>query len=74
MQTRPYLKPELSTSDKMIEAAGWLCLVCLWIISLEGYDDLPEIIPTHFNASMEVNDYGSKMTMLVLPVILPSPF
>jgi uncharacterized membrane protein len=74
MEKRPFLKVELSTSDKMIELAGWFCLACLWIICLAAYDELPEIIPTHFNISMEVNDYGSKMTILFLPVIATLAF
>lgn len=69
METRPKLKIQLSSTDKFIEVIGWFSLVCLWIICILPYENLPEIIPTHFNASMEANDYGSKMSIFFLPVI-----
>jgi len=69
MSPRP--APEIQTSgfDKMIELAGWVCLILLWIITVLSYASLPEIIPTHFNASGQADDEGSKMVLFFLPVI-----
>ena len=69
MSSRP--APEIQTSgfDKMIELAGWGCLILLWIITIFSYARLPEIIPTHFDASGQADDEGSKMVLFFLPVI-----
>ncbi len=69
MGTRP--TPEIQTSrfDKMIELLGWVCLILLWVITIISYARLPEIIPTHFNASGQADDEGSKMILFFLPVI-----
>jgi len=69
MSTRP--TPEIQTSqfDKLIELLGWVCLILLWVITIISYARLPEIIPTHFNASGQADDEGSKMILFFLPVI-----
>ena len=69
MSTRP--TPEIQTSqfDKLIEFLGWVCLILLWVITIISYARLPEIIPTHFNASGQADDEGSKMILFFLPVI-----
>lgn len=63
----PELKPSLL--DKILEVAGWACLILLWVITILSYARLPEIIPTHFNAAGQADDEGSKMVLFFLPVI-----
>ena len=69
MSNRP--RPEIQSSlfDKTIELLGWVCLILLWIITIFSYARLPEIIPTHFDASGKADDEGSKMVLFFLPVI-----
>lgn len=69
MGTRP--TPEIQTSwfDKLVEVLGWFFLILLWVITIFSYARLPEIIPTHFNASGQADDEGSKMILFFLPVI-----
>jgi uncharacterized membrane protein len=69
MESRPKIKIELSATDRLLEIAGWLVLSLLWIITLFYYKNLPETIPTHFNAAGQADDYGSKPTMFLLPVL-----
>ncbi|HZV68040.1 MAG TPA: DUF1648 domain-containing protein [Saprospiraceae bacterium] len=69
MESRPKLILELSPTDKFIEAAGWAALLLLWGLSILYYTNLPEIIPTHFDSSGQVNAYGSKMSLMFLPVL-----
>jgi uncharacterized membrane protein len=69
MEIRPKLQIELSDSDKLLELAGWLILIFIWAITLYNYPSLPEIIPTHFNGSGKIDDYGSKTTIFLLPLI-----
>jgi len=69
MESRPNLKLKLSPADKFIEGLSWLALCLLWMITLLIFQQLPDIIPVHFNASGKVDDYGNKITLILLPVI-----
>src|SRR5689334_19196218 len=69
MSSRPKIKLKLSLADKVIEVAGFLALGFLWTLTVSNFSSLPEIIPTHFNGAGEVDDYGSKNMILILPVI-----
>jgi len=68
VETRPKIKLQLSSFDKMLEAAGLLMILILWIFTLFAYFQLPETIPTHFNISGKVDNYGSKTMLIILPV------
>lgn len=66
-QNRPKIKLEKTNFDNLLENLGWLLLILFWIKVIFSYNDLPNIIPTHFNARGEVDGYGSKWTLLILP-------
>jgi len=68
-ENRPVIKLQLSFWDKVVETAGWVVLVLLWLITIFSWFNLPEVIPTHFNAAGVVDGHGSKGALLVLPVI-----
>ncbi|MCX6278334.1 MAG: DUF1648 domain-containing protein [Bacteroidetes bacterium] len=66
---RPKIRPELTPVDWLIE-----CLAIFAILSFIGYSiywfpRVPQIIPIHFNAKGEVNDYGNKASILIFPII-----
>lgn len=69
MESRPKIKADLTTLDRLIEVAGWLALSLIWIITLFYYRNLPETIPTHFNAAGVADDFGPKITLFLLPSI-----
>jgi hypothetical protein len=46
--------------------AGALCI--MWAIGLYNYVSLPDQVPTHFGASGKPDAYGSKMSLLILPL------
>lgn len=69
MEPRPKINIELSTADKAFELIGWLMLVALWALVLFNYSNLPGTVPTHFNASGEVDGTGDKATIFILPVL-----
>lgn len=69
MEKRPRIKIEPTSLDKVVDLAGWLILAFLWVMILLNYADLPDTIPTHFNAAGKADDYGSKSTIFMLPVI-----
>lgn len=59
--------------EKVLEIAGWLALITMWVLAFYCYESLPESIPLHFNAEGP-EDYGHKMTLLVLPAIVTIVF
>jgi len=69
MEKRPRIKIEPTSLDKVVDLAGWLILAFLWVMIFLNYADLPDTIPTHFNAAGKADDYGSKSTIFMLPVI-----
>jgi len=68
VEPRPKIKLQLSAFDKMMEVAGLLMLLGLWVFALFAYFNLPDIIPTHFNVSGKVDKYGSKTTVIILAI------
>lgn len=69
MQTRPKIAIELTPPDRFLELMSWVLLSILWILTIVFYSRLPDIIPTHFDALGQADDFGSKQTILILPVI-----
>ncbi len=69
MQTRPKIKLETTPFERVLETASALLLCFLWGFTLYAYTKLPQIIPTHFNAAGKPDDYGDKLTLLLLPAI-----
>ena len=67
--TRPRIQLPQTVFDRRMEQASALCLVLLWAITLISFFTLPEIIPTHFNASGQPDDHGSIYLLWILPVL-----
>jgi uncharacterized membrane protein len=68
-KSRPVISVEPSKSDRFISAVTWILLIVLWILPIVFYQDLPEQIPSHFNASGNVDDLGGKNTLFLLGAI-----
>ncbi len=66
---RPKLTIETSGFDKTLEALAIAGIISLWVVVLLKYSTLPERIPTHFNIKNEVDGYGAKDTIFILPII-----
>lgn len=66
---RPKITPIPTSTDKLVEALGWLILLALWGWTITHYSSLPETIPTHFNAAGNADGFGSKVSLIALPVI-----
>lgn len=66
MSDRPKLKIELTTFDKILEILGWIFIIAIWCMTIISYNQLPDIIPTHFNLKGEVNGFGEKWMILLL--------
>ncbi|MFN3969502.1 DUF1648 domain-containing protein [Flavobacterium sp.] len=66
---RPIVKIPLTLFDKSAEVIGLLILLSFWIFTLFYYNQLPEIIPTHFGAEGKPDGFGPKWTIVILPLI-----
>ncbi|ATA76914.1 conserved membrane hypothetical protein [Capnocytophaga canimorsus] len=69
MNNNPKLKLNLTRTDRIIEFFGWILLLTIWIWVLISYKNLPDIIPTHYNASDVADGFGEKVNLLILPLL-----
>lgn len=69
MNDRPKLKLKLNLLDISLEVLGWLTLIAIWVYTVLHYTDLPDIVPTHYNASGDADDFGGKGHILALPIV-----
>jgi len=68
-EDRPRIKIEPTALDKIIDALSLVLLVLMLVTVFQNYGHLPDKIPTHFNSAGEVNDYGNKQMIWLLPAI-----
>ncbi len=66
---RPKITLIPTNADKLVELLGWLILLALCTLTINHYSALPDTIPTHFNAAGEADGFGSKVSIIALPVI-----
>ena len=66
---RPKIKVPLEPLDLVVEILNISLLVLLILYTFVAYQDMPETIPTHFNAQGEPDGFGSKNTLWLLPGI-----
>ncbi len=68
-ENRPRIKIEPTALDKIVDALSLVLVVLIWVTVFQNYADLPAKIPIHFNAAGEVNEYGNKQMIWLLPGI-----
>lgn len=66
---RPRIKPEYTKGDRVFEIISWVFLLMFWGMVLCSYESLPDIIPTHYNASGNGDGFGEKRMILMLPLV-----
>lgn len=69
MNTRPIIDLPKTALERWLDVTSWLFVTLAFAIALSNYSALPQTIPTHFNASGVADDYGSKNTIFLLPVL-----
>jgi uncharacterized membrane protein len=70
MQKRPNIKLTLSPFEKRLDVASKIFLITIWFFTFYAFLKLPATIPTHFNASGQVDKYGDKSTLLFLSFLV----
>ena len=68
-EERPKIKLIPTTADNLVDLLGWIMLLSIWALTTTHYSALPDTIPTHFNAAGEADGFGSKASIIGLPVI-----
>jgi uncharacterized membrane protein len=66
---RPKIKVERKLFDVIVDRKNWALLIAFWIYILFSFNSLPESIPTHYNFKGEIDAYGSKKMLWMLPII-----
>lgn len=69
MDARPKIKISLNHIDKLLETVGIILLVIIWTLNVFNYFKSPDVVPIHFNLSGQPDDYGSKVILLMIPII-----
>jgi uncharacterized membrane protein len=66
---RPRIKVPFESIDIIMEGISISLILLMVIYAAMEYTNLPESIPTHFNAKGEPDDYSNKTTIWLLPII-----
>ncbi|HML69231.1 MAG TPA: DUF1648 domain-containing protein [Clostridia bacterium] len=63
------IKIERNALDILETIVSLLCLVGVVVYLILAWDTIPAKIPAHYNAAGEVNRWGSKSELIVMPII-----
>jgi len=66
---RPKIAIEPTQTDRLLEGLAATGLLLLLLLPAVYYDELPDIIPRHFNGAGEVDGYGPKSSLWALPAV-----
>lgn len=69
MEKRPKVPINLTTTDYLFEIIGLIGIVCLIALPIYFFNDLPDQIPKHFNALGQVDSYGNRGIIWLLPIV-----
>lgn len=69
MEKRPGISIKLTPIDYFIEIIGVIGIICLVFLPVYFLKDLPNQIPKHFNALGQVDSYGPRGTIWLLPAV-----
>jgi uncharacterized membrane protein len=66
---RPVISIPISKTERMLDIASALLMLLTFVYLLSIWNDLPQRIPTHFNAAGEPDGWGGKEEIWTLPII-----
>lgn len=69
LRKKPKIEVKPTATDKKLILIGWGVVTLNFIVVLMFYFDLPETIPVHFNLKGEINGFGSKSILWIIPAI-----
>ncbi|RUL56899.1 DUF1648 domain-containing protein [Lysinibacillus antri] len=66
---RPILKLPKTKVEKIMDAMGLGIFLLAILFLIVNWGNIPEEVPGHFNATGEVDRWGSKVEVIILPII-----
>ncbi len=69
MRQRPKIKIHLDPIDYLIQGIGILGLLTLIILPVYYYDQLPDVIPSHYGANGKADGFSGKGIIWMLPIL-----
>ena len=69
MNNNPKIKVKPTQFTQTLEIINYFLIVLFWVITALAYKYLPDEIPTHYNGLGEVDAYGDKSSIFILPLI-----
>lgn len=69
MKSQPVLDLPKSSVETWLDAASLLFITLGFAFAIGYYTDLPDQIPTHYNASGDPDRFGAKISIFFLPVL-----
>lgn len=66
---RPKLKLKKTTSEWIWDVIGGVAFIGALIFLIVSWSTVPDQVPAHYNAFGEVDRWGSKFEMLILPLV-----
>jgi uncharacterized membrane protein len=68
LNKRPILSIPMTRVEKAFKGLSFLLIVILFLYVFHIWNDLPEKVPTHFNAVGRVDGWGGKGSIWILPI------
>lgn len=69
MKNQPKLDIPTSTLERIFDFTAILFACCALLLAYTQFGSLPEQIPTHINAQGDVDNFGSKSSIFLLPAL-----
>ena len=66
---RPKFKTSLSWKEKVLILIATLSILVMWLYLYSMWNNLPDVVPTHFGFSGVPDRYGNKYSLLAIPII-----
>ena len=66
---RPKLKISLSWKEKVLILISTLSIITMWLYLYIMWDNLPDIVPTHFGFSGVPDNFGNKNSLFIIPIM-----
>jgi len=66
---QPKILIPFTITDIIVEITGVISLIFFWVMLILNYSKLPQIVPIHYNTQGEVDNFGSKMSLIILAII-----
>lgn len=66
---KPNFKVKFGILEKIMIAITIIAVTLIWIYVIFNISKLPNLIPTHFAMDGKPNSWGSKNTILIMPII-----